>query len=416
MKPSRTGIPRATPRSRFQSLRLNASLAGSLAILAPRTVRAENSISYKYETYTEADGRVAVKTEGALVEQDLGPDMHVKVEGVIDAIAGATPSGLPFEPGNTKVDPINDPAWTTVRDRRKAWNAEFSRQFPGIRIALGVANSRESDYVSNGWSVNTVTDFNEKNTELLVGVAGTDDDVEEFYSPVPRVNLKKRTNDVLLGVTQLLDPHTSIAFNLTWGRAVGFLNDQHKIVPLIEVADPGPPPVTVIGSTGENRPDQRNKAIFLAALNHAFPELHGAVEATYRLYHDTFRTTAHTLQLTWIQRLGEHVILQPDVRLYQQSAAYFYYYDLTKSPIAPTVPFGEPGPLPNPNGPFYASDYRLSALRTYAYGLKAVWIVNPRLQFDAGIRQYEMRGRDGVTPQVAYPRATILNIGAKFSW
>jgi hypothetical protein len=404
-----------TSRSCFKSLRFNASLAGSLAMLAPRLVRAENSISYKYETYTEADARVAVKTEGALIEQDLGTDMHVKVEGVIDAIAGATPSGMPFQPGNNKVDPVNDPAWTVVRDRRKAWNAEFSRQFPGVSLAFGFANSRESDYVSNGWSVNTVTDFNEKNTELLAGVAGTDDDVEEFYSTVPRVNLKKRTNDVLLGVIQLLDPHTSVTFNVTLGRAVGFLNDQHKIVPLIEVVDPGPPPVTLIGSTGENRPDQRNKVIFLAALNHAFPELHGAVETSYRFYHDTFGTTAHTLQFTWIQRFGEHLILQPDVRLYQQSAANFYYYDLAKSPIAPTVSFGEPGPLPNPKGPFYASDYRLSALRTSTYGLKAVWIVNSRLQFDTGIRQYDMRGRDGVTPQVAYPRAAILNIGMKFS-
>ena len=231
-----------------------------------------------------------------------------------------------------------------------------------------------------------------------------------FYQPAWA---HKRTSDLIVGVTQLLDPRTAVTFNLTWGDAAGFLSDQYKLVQKSVAVAPG---VFLPFTYGENRPDQRNKVIFLAALNHAFPELHGAVETSYRFYHDTFGTTAHTLQFTWIQRFGEHLILQPDVRLYQQSAANFYYYDLAKSPIAPTVSFGEPGPLPNPKGPFYASDYRLSALRTSTYGLKAVWIVNPRLQFDTGIRQYDMRGRDGVTPQVAYPRAAILNIGMKFSW
>jgi hypothetical protein len=399
---------------------LTAGLLGWLIVTAPRFARADDSITYKYETYDEADGRMSIKTEGALIEQDIGADMHLKVEGVIDGISGASPTGLPFQPGNNKVDPVNDPAWATVLDHRKAWNAEFSRQFPGINIAVGFANSRERDYASNGWSVNTVTDFNEKNTELLFGVAGTDDDVEEFYTPSPRVNLKKYTNDALIGVTQLIDPHTTVAFNLTWGREVGFLNDQHKIVPLIEIL-PGPTPIELIGSTGENRPDQRNKWVFLAALNHSFSAVNGAVEASYRFYHDTFGSNANTVQLTWIQRLGEHFILQPDVRLYQQTAANFYYYNLLDTPIAPTVYFGPNGQspptlVPNPKGPFFASDYRLSALQSIAYGLKAVFIVNSRLQFDIAVRKYEMRGTDGVTPQVAYPRASIISTGVKLSW
>jgi hypothetical protein len=149
--------------------------------------------------------------------------------------------------------------------------------------------------------------------------------------------------------------------------------------------------------------------------------VNGALEASYRFYHDTFGTHANTLQLTWLQHLGAHFILQPDVRLYQQTAANFYYYDLLHTSIVPTVqlgPNGEaPPPLaPNSKGPFYASDYRLSALRSYAYGLKAIWIVNSRLQLDIAVRRYEMRGTDGVTPQVAYPRAAIVTTGVKFSW
>jgi hypothetical protein len=87
-------------------------------------------------------------------------------EGVLDAITGATPTGQPAPAGSDQV-PLSK-----LTDRRKAWNADFSRQFSGINIALGVGNSRESDYVSTGWSLNTLTDFNQKNTTLLAGVAG----------------------------------------------------------------------------------------------------------------------------------------------------------------------------------------------------------------------------------------------------
>ena len=182
------------PLPTFRSL----ALATLLVWLAPRDVRAENSVAYKYSDYREANGRIAVETQGAYIQQSLGTALHLKFEGVLDAITGATPSGQPAPAGSDQV-PLSK-----LTDRRKAWNADFSRQFSGINIALGVANSRESDYVSTGWSVNTLTDFNQKNTTLLAGVAGTDDDIKVFFQ---RPLVKKRTNDLIVGVTQLPDDH-----------------------------------------------------------------------------------------------------------------------------------------------------------------------------------------------------------------
>lgn len=373
-------------------------LALCLLLSHPRSARAENSLSYKYEDYRESDGRIAVKTQNALVEQDLGPDMHLKVQGVIDAIAGATPNGQPAPAGSDQV------VLSNLHERRKAWNADFSRQFPALRLDLGVANSRESDYTSTGWSVNALADLNQKNTTLLAGVAGTDDDVKVFYQ-TPWA--KKRTNDIILGVTQLLDPRTSVAFNLTWGRSTGYLNDQYKLVQKnVEVA----PGIFLPFTFGENRPDHRTRWIALASLNRAFPEQRGALEASYRFYHDGFGTDAHTLELNWLQHVGPNFILEPELRLHDQSAADFYHYRLDGTAIMP-----ESGP-PRPQGPFYSSDYRLSALRTSLIGLKAVWTPAAHWQIDAAIEQYDMRGRDGITPASAYPRATMLTGGARFSW
>jgi hypothetical protein len=291
-----------------------------------------------------------------------------------------------------------------LHDRRKAWNADFSHQFPVTKVDLGVANSRESDYTSNGWSINTLTDFNQKNTTLLAGIAGTDDKVKVYYQPDWA---RKRSNDVIVGLTQLLDPRTSVTFNLTWGHASGFLSDQYKLVQKnVELA----PGVFLPFTFGENRPDHRNRLIALAALNHAFPELAGAIEASYRFYHDSFGTDAHTLELRWLQRIGGNFVLQPELRLYDQSAASFYYYQLDKTSIIPTAG------APNPQGPFYSSDYRLSALRTSTYGMKVIWTAPTDWQLDAGYEEYVMRGKDGVTPQSAYPHAGIWSLGAKFSW
>ena len=136
----------------------------------------------------------------------------------------------------------------------------------------------------------------------------------------------------------------------------------------------------------------------------------GAAEASYRFYRDTFGTTAHTVELSWFQRMGERLVLRPSVRFYDQSAADFYSYDLNRTAVVPR------SGIPNPGGPFYSSDFRLSSLRSMTYGFKTVWKFTNSAQVDAAWEWYEMRGKDGLTASSAYPRARIITLGAKFSW
>ncbi|HEY1108134.1 MAG TPA: DUF3570 domain-containing protein [Opitutaceae bacterium] len=375
-----------------------AALAGLLVWLMPRAARAESSASYKHEDYREAGGRIVVKTDGAYLEQDFGTATHVKVEGIFDAIAGATPNGQPAPAGSDQV-PL-----ARLTERRKAWSASVAQQFSFATLTLGVANSRESDYVSTGFSLNSVFEFNQKNTSLLVGLAGTDDEIRVFYQ-TPRAD--KRTHDVIVGVTQLLDPQTSVTLNLSWGRQRGYLADPYKLVQKnTEIVTGVFLPLTF----AENRPGEREKWIALASVNRAVPALNGALDLSYRFYHDTFGTDAHTLDFAWFQKLGERVILRPSVRYYTQNAADFYYYRLDGTAVVPQAG------APRPQGPFYSSDYRLSEMRTSTYGLKAIWKVTDALSLDASYERYKMRGRDGVTSQSAYPKADIWAAGVKYAW
>ena len=395
----RRSVPNFPPLLRLPALCLRPlALAALLAVAGPRAVRGESAIAYKHENYRESGGRVTVKTDGATVHHDFDPLTQLKVEGIVDAIAGATPNGQPAPAGSDRVPLVR------LTERRKAWAASLTRQFPAVKLALGAANSRESDYVSTGGSLNGTFDFNRKNTALLAGAAATTDDVKVFHRTERE---KKRTSDLIVGVTQLLDPRTSVTVNVTWGRQRGYLSDPYKLVQKTTEIVPG---LSLPLTFPENRPGERDKFIVLTAVNRAFPAARGALEAVYRFYHDSFGTDAHTLELAWFQRFGERLIVKPSLRLYDQSAADFYRYRLDGTPIVP-VAGG-----PRPAGPFYSSDYRLSAMQTHTVGLKAVWEATAHVHLDAAYERYGMRGTDGVTSRSAYPRAGIWTAGMKVLW
>ena len=376
----------------------SALLAAILALCLPRpSARADDSVNYKFENYREEDGRITVETQSGSADEDVGAFTHIRLSGTIDAISGATPTGQPAFAGSDQV-PL-----TEIHERRKAWSGDLSQQVKNVNLDIGFADSRESDYVSNGWSLNTQTDFNEKNTTLLLGVAGTDDRVEVFYEPA---YLPKHTNDAIIGVTQVLDPQTFVSFNVTLARATGYLAEPHKIVEKsVEIFTN----IFLLESFAENSPNERIRETAFATINHAFLGARGAVEATYRFYTDSFGIVANTVELSWLQHVGSRLVLEPSVRFYQQSAARFYYYNLDNTAITPVrVPMG--------TAPYYSSDFRLSALNSYSYGLTATWKPSDWMQLDVAYEKYDMRGRDGVTSASAYPSAGITTVGVKFLW
>ena len=368
-----------------------------LWLVHPRHARAEDSVSYKFQDYSESDGRIAVQVHSTLIEKDLGASMHIEVFGIIDTIAGATPTGQPERTPGEGV-PLSH-----IEERRKAWSVDLSRQFSNVKITVGVANSRESDYVSHGWSVNAETAFNQKNTTLTTGVAVLGDDVKVFYqAPWER----KETIEIIAGVNQLLDARTAVTFNLTFSHATGYLSDPYKLVEKNVEVLPG---IFLPRTFSENRPDQRTKWLALIALNRAYPDLGGAIDASYRFHRDDFGITSHNLNLEWYQKLGAKLVLRPSLRFFTQNAADFYLVSLDGSSIAPPA-------IPTGRGPFYSADYRLSDLHTFNYGLKAVWMAGEAWQLDVAVEKYEMHGRDGRTSASAYPRALIVTAGLKFAF
>lgn len=376
-------------------------LTVAFAIFQPRSARGDEGVSYKFQFWQEEHDRIRVDSNYVLAEKDLGPNTKLKVMGLIDSIAGATPTG------ETPRTPNGPSPVAQMKDVRRACSVDFSHQFNRLNVDATYAVSRESDYLSKGWSLNTITDFNRRNTGLLIGYGRTDDTIKE-----PKlgwsVERYKTGDDFIVGFKQLVNADTSGTLSVSPGHLHGFLSDPYKIVSTTKLdLDPGfyyTPP--------ENRPREKNKLSVVLAFNRNFKKLSAALDGSYRYYRDTFGITSHTISIIWIQECGERFIVQPSLRLSGQSAADFYYHDLDDAGVVTTF-----DPILNETGtgkaPFYSSDYRLSKMQTIDAGLKLIWKIKPWLWVDVAYNHYTATGLDHVTPQDVYGKADVVTIGLK---
>jgi hypothetical protein len=60
---------------------------------------------------------------------------------------------------------------------------------------------------------------------------------------------------------------------------------------------------------------------------------------------------------------------------------------------------------------YYSSDYRLSQMNTYTYGVSIEGKVTDWASVILSYKRYRMVGTDGVTWQSAYPQADVFSVG-----
>lgn len=350
--------------------------------------QAADHVDYRFGFYKEENGRIEVSTHSVLFEKQLVESLAAKGEFVYDGISGASPTGKPPLPGSRSVQ------LAKLKDIRRAGNVAFDWHIGRQTLSPQLAFSRESDYESLGFSLNDAIEFNQKNTTLRVGVARSLDEVQRNGSPFPKAKNKDSTDGVL-GVSQLLSPDTIFTADFTYGRTSGYLTDPYKQILFDGWGDPN-------ATDEENRPDLRTRQVVLLTLTQWIDRLNASAEVSYRFGHDSFKISSHTVELTWHQRLGEHLVLEPALRYYEQSAADFYHT---------SVPgfFAGDGDLNRSE--FYSADYRLSHLKTFTYGLKATVFLGDHLNLDFAYQRYEMFGLDHQTAAAAYPKANIFTVG-----
>lgn len=399
-------------------------------LLDAQRAAAEDRVDYRYEDYHEDDDRIRIRTHALGFEKELASKIIARGLLVYDSISGATPTGEAPSSADGRL-PLAE-----IEDTRKAVSLDVGVRYGNHTTTPQFSYSEESDYISRGVSLTQNLDLDQRNTTLALGVAHNFDSVSggSLFSWT-----RKDSTDVLLGVTQLLGPETVLTGNLTFGYADGYLNDPYRQASFVLADSPDPifsDPASV-NPLAEHRPRHRFKQVGYLSLNQAFPKLHGALEGSYRLHHDDWGIWSHTVGLTWFQKIGERVTLSPLFRYNWQSAADFYapsfrgvsfddYANGTRVAFQDGVFFGfegDPGfPAaadegnfqilnvpPRPN--YYSSDYRLSELETFTYGVGLQVKVCEHFTVDLAYKRYVMSRLDGVTSPAAYPSAHVFTAG-----
>lgn len=405
-------------------------LAACLLMLPLRKSSGEDRADFKFSYYLEDHHRTEAYSPSLLLETDLTPNTILTINSVYDVISGATPTGEPMKrktrqvagapatataggqtvqtsyvavsgasgqvtlvPVTTLVPSSVGPTQPTTEEYGKPYlpMTEFEDQRLAVNMGLrhrhgewvvdaGAAYSTESDYQSLAGSLIVSRDLNKRMTTLSLGASLTHDSVRD----TPTGNWEEKDSfDGQFQIAQVIDAKTLLKVSYVAGSSWGYLDDQYKFVLIDDkVID-------------EQRPDRRNKQVIYVSLNRFIDPLNGALEASYRFYHDTYGIDAHTFGLDWYQNLGPKFILVPSVRYYEQTAADFYATQFTGSPKD------------------YSSDYRLSKLGSVTYGMKLIWKVTDKFWADIAYDRYSQFGRDGVTPGESYPEANVVTLGFK---
>ncbi len=353
-----------------------------------------------FQTYDESGGRMFVESYYYRGEMFLSEETSFRFQILRDAITGSTPIGT--QPGGTQ------PFLAEIDDVRQGVLAALSQQIGDHRVELEVSSSRESDYLSQGISLSDKWELNQKNTTLSFGLSYLNDTIQ--VRGIDDQN--KRSYDLFLGLSQLLDKNTILSANLTLGYAEGYLNDQYKVIQrdeLLTIPGVGTIPVTRIYR--ENRPASRLRGVLQLQGTRFFDKANAALDAVVRLSQDDYGVFSQSLQVEWRQGLFDKFEIIPFFRYYQQSAADFFRNSLDEVNVA------TPQKYPDGSGPNYSADYRLSSMATMSLGLKARYNFTENIAASVAYEHYDMTGIGGdQAPAAAYPTASMWTFGVNFTF
>jgi hypothetical protein len=279
-----------------------------------------------------------------------------------------------------------------MNDNRTAGDFSATRYFDRGTVTMGAAYSTEHDYISRALSLQGSLESESHNTTWTAGIGHSNDSINPVNNIV--TNEKKRTTNVLLGVTQVLTASDVGQLTLTHDEGEGYFSDPYKAL--------------------DNRPRSRSESTLLARWNHHIASTDGTSRLSYRYYRDSYGIRAHTLAEEYVQPLSQGWTVTPEVRLYTQSAASFYYdpvYD---------AQFGAPFP-PGYNGTgFMSADQRLSGFGAVTLALKVSKQIDKLWSVDVKASAYQQRGswrlfHEG-SPGLDALRAQTFQISVNRQW
>lgn len=355
----------------------------TLALALPSEARAESppeksTLSLKYGNYQDSESgwtRVTVNAPQVYLMAPIGEQWSVEASGVVDSVSGASPRMHTSRSGASRME-----------DDRKAGDVRVTRYFSRAAVSASFALSDEHDYNSRALGLQTRWSSDDNNRTWTIGTGFSRDRIDNQSNGVnTAINQRKRVNEIMGGVTQVLTASDIVQFNLTRSMGSGYFNDPYKLF--------------------DNRPDKRNSWIGLARWNHHIASLDTTARTSYRYFSDSFGVRAHTVDLELVKAVGPWTFT-PGVRYYMQSAASFYFDPVLDSNgnynTAATMQRAAA------ISGYRSADQRLSAFGAWNWSMKVAYALSKDTTADVKLDLYRQSsslrmggGSPGLTPMNA---------------
>jgi len=345
---------------------------------------ANGNISLGYLDYQDSQpgfDRIRVHAPSVSVLAPVAGVWSVSGSLVADDVSGASPRYHTAVSGASRMN-----------DSRKAGDAALTRYLDNGSVTVGAAYSTEHDYVSRALSLQGSLESANHNTTWTAGIGHADDRIDPVNHIV--ANERKRSTNVLFGVTQVLTMNDVAQLTVAHTEGHGYFSDPYKSL--------------------DNRPRSRSESTLLARWNHHFVATDGTSRLSYRYYTDSYGVRGHTLGEEYVQPLADGWTVTPEVRVYTQRAASFYYDPVYDAKLGAPFPPGYDG-----TG-YMSADQRLSGFGALTLGLKVSKQIDKLWSVDGKVSAYEQRGNWRLfghgSPGLDPFRARILQISVNRQW
>jgi hypothetical protein len=278
-------------------------IAAAAVLLSAAPAAAQTAFSSKVQLYVD-DDHTQVVSPVVEAQADVSDSTNVSAGYLADVISSAS------------IDVVTQASSRTIHDTRHQVSLSASHAFDTLTLHGGYTFAIENDYAAHTASLSAEQAFDDKNTTIGVGWALTHDEVGRAGDH----NFEKEltVNDATVTLTQVLNRKAIAQLTYELGYSDGFQSSPYRFVPIEDTM--GTPMFWV----PETDPGTRWRHAAVVAGNFLVPG-DAALQADYRLYHDTWGITSHTAGLRWIKSLGKKAELRLRERFYAQNGAAFYH-------------------------------------------------------------------------------------------
>ena len=341
-----------------QSLLASALAVSGLTEKVTAQTLEDDQLNYRYSKYDEdalPDGEVLtgdparyqIETHQFRLVKNLGDLYSLTLNAVHESMSGSSPwFVLPGSGGQ----PLQILSGATIEDTRNEFRGKLTRLLEDGSWSLELGVSNEDDYEARSISLGRELDNADKSRTWAFGGSVSMDELNPTDAVLlDRVeSAEKDSYSIYGGLTQVINRNTLLQTGLQVSKHDGFLSDPYKMVSVNNFI------------RQDNRPDSKTQYSASARLRYFVNSVKAALHLNYRYYLDDWSVEAHTLDISWNQKLPSGWRLSPSIRYHSQESASFYAPFFTTSPA---------------NG-FYSSDYRLATYGALSYRISVNKTIN----------------------------------------